>query len=80
MPVYKAEMEGEAALRQFLREKSKSHVRWHWEAARAYRTWKSRGRVRWHWKRHVRVQVLEVEEAMVLELSLPKPGGHVLSP
>jgi hypothetical protein len=23
----------------------------------------------------VRVQVLEVEEAMVLELSLPKPGG-----
>jgi hypothetical protein len=25
-------------------------------------------------------QVREVEETMVLELSLPKPGGHVLSP
>jgi hypothetical protein len=41
---------------------------------------KVEGRVRRHWKWHVRVQVLEVEEAMVLELSLPKPGGHVLSP
>jgi hypothetical protein len=36
--------------------------------------------VRWHWERHVHVQVLEVEEAMILELSLPKSGGHVLSP
>jgi hypothetical protein len=32
------------------------------------------------WKRYERAQVQEVEEAMVSELSLPKPGGHVLSP
>jgi hypothetical protein len=50
------------------------------EVARAYRPWKPRGCVRWHWERHVRVQALEAEEVMVLELSLPKPGGHVLSP
>jgi hypothetical protein len=48
------------------------------EVARAYRPWKPRGHVRW--EQHVRVQALEAEEAMVLELSLPKPGGHVLSP
>jgi hypothetical protein len=40
----------------------------------------SKGRVRWRWEQHVRVQILEVEEAMVSELSLPKPRGHVLSP
>jgi hypothetical protein len=45
------------------------------EVVRAYRPWKPRGRVRWHWERHVRVQALEAEEVMVLELSLPKPGG-----
>jgi hypothetical protein len=50
------------------------------EVARAYRPWRPRGRVRWHWERHVRIQALEAEEAMVLELSLPNPGGHVLSP
>jgi hypothetical protein len=32
------------------------------------------------WKRYERAQVQEVEEAMVSELSLPKPEGHVLSP
>jgi hypothetical protein len=32
------------------------------------------------WKRYERAQLQEVEEAMVSELSLPKPGGHVLSP
>jgi hypothetical protein len=32
------------------------------------------------WKRYERAQIQEVEEAMVSELSLPKPGGHVLSP
>jgi hypothetical protein len=54
-------MEGEAALSQVPREKSK-------------------GRARWHWERYACVQISEVEEAMVSELSLPKPGGHVLSP
>jgi hypothetical protein len=50
------------------------------EVARAYRPWKLRGRVRWHWERHEHVQALEAEEVMVLELSLPKPRGHMLSP
>jgi hypothetical protein len=50
------------------------------EVARVYRSWKPRGRVRWYWEQHVCVQALESEEVMVLELSLPKPGGHVLSP
>jgi hypothetical protein len=49
------------------------------EVARAYRPWKPRGCVRWHWERYVRVQALEAEEVMVLELALLKPAGHVLS-
>jgi hypothetical protein len=47
------------------------------EVARAYRPWKPRGRVRW--ERHVRVQALEAEEAMVLELSLPNQGACVIA-
>jgi hypothetical protein len=73
-------MEGEAALSRFPRENSKGCIQRDRKVVRVYRPWKSKGRVQRHWEQYVRAQVREVEEAMVLELSLPKPGGHVLSP
>jgi hypothetical protein len=80
MPVYKGTDGRRSGATAIPEGEVEGHVRWYWEAVRACRPWKLRGHIRWHWERHVRVQILEVEEAMVSELSLPKPRGHVLSP